>query len=230
MLFRKAILIIHGFAGGTYDEEYLQHRLELIKEYDVFSYTLPGHDGLFKSNMKEQDWIKSAEDMMDFLIKNNYKTIYVIGHSMGGVIATHIANKYEEVKKVVLIAAAFKFAGFKEENFKLIESLKNTPKIMKDYPKDEIITRLLKMPISAVKEFANLVKNNEHNLETLEQPILIIQGNNDALVPLDTADLIYNTVPSKDKNILICDGVTHDVFRSEKKEEITEEIIEFLKN
>ena len=48
MIFRKAILIIHGFAGGTYDEEYLAHRLELIRNYDVYTFTLAGHDGLFK--------------------------------------------------------------------------------------------------------------------------------------------------------------------------------------
>lgn len=228
-MLKKAILIVHGFAGGTYDEEYLQHRLELISEYDVFSFTLPGHDGLFKPNMKEQEWIKSAENMMDFLIQNNYKTIYVVGHSMGGVIATHLANKYEEVKKIVLVAAAFKFAGFDENNFKIINSLKKTPQIMKDYPKDEVITRFLKMPLSAVKEFASLVRNNEKNLNTIEIPTLVIQGNNDAIVPLETADFIYNTIPSKEKEILICDRVTHDVFRGEKKDEITKEIIEFLK-
>ena len=228
MIFRKAILIIHGFAGGTYDEEYLQHRLELIRDYDTYAFTLPGHDGLFKPNMKESDWIKSAEDMMEFLIENGYKSIYLVGHSMGGVIATHLANKYKEVKKLVLVAAAFRFAGFKEENYKIIDSLKQTPKIMKDYPKDEIVTRFLKMSLSSVKEFASLVKDNENNLKTIEIPTLIIQGNNDAIVPHTTADYIYNTIPSEEKEILICDGVTHDVFRSEKKEEITNEIIEFL--
>jgi esterase/lipase len=229
MLFRKAILIIHGFAGGTYDEEFLAHRLELIRNFDVYTFTLAGHDGLFKSNMNEAEWIKSAEDMMEFLIKNRYKTIYVVGHSMGGVIATHLANKYKEVKKIVLVAAAFRFAGYKEESFKIIDSLKETPKIFKDYSKDEIMTRLIKMPIHAVKEFANLVRNNEKNLKTIKIPVLIIQGNNDSLVPLETADFIYNEIPSEEKNILICDGVTHDVFRSKKKQEITKEIIEFLK-
>ena len=229
MLFRKAILIIHGFAGGTYDEEYLQHRLELIRNYDVYTFTLAGHDGLFKPNMTESEWIKSAEDMMDFLIQNDYKTIYVIGHSMGGVIASHLANKYKEIKKIVLVAAAFRFVGYTEDNFKIIETLKNTPKIMKDYTKDEIVTRFLKMSLPAVKEFANLVKDNEDNLKTIYIPTLIIQGNNDVLVPLETADYIYNTIPSKNKNVLICQDVTHDVFRSERKEEITREIIEFLK-
>ena len=30
MLFRKAILIIHGFAGGTYDSEDLANELNLV--------------------------------------------------------------------------------------------------------------------------------------------------------------------------------------------------------
>ena len=229
MLFRKAILIVHGFAGGTYDEEYLQHRLELIRNHDVYTFTLAGHEGLFNPNMTESEWIKSAEDMMDFLIENNYKTIYVIGHSMGGVIATHLANKYKEIKKIVLVAAAFRFIGYSEDNFKITETIKNTPKIMKDYTKDEIVTRFLKMSLPAVKEFTNLVKDNEDSLKTIDIPVLIIQGNNDVLVPLETADYIYNTIPSKNKNVLICQGVTHDIFRSERKDEITREIIEFLK-
>ena len=39
-MFRKAILIIHGFGGGVYDEEYLSTELEFIKNYDVFTFTL----------------------------------------------------------------------------------------------------------------------------------------------------------------------------------------------
>lgn len=229
MVFRKAILIIHGFAGGTYDQEFLANHLELIRNFDVYTFTLAGHDGLFKSNMTEQDWIKSAEDMMEFLIKNDYKTIYVIGHSMGGVIATRLVTKYKEVKKLVLIAAAFRYLEFTNDNLDIMKSLKKTPKIAKDYTKDEIITRLLKMPPNSMREFANLVKNNEHTLKKVNIPTLIIQGNNDDLVPLETSNIIYNEIPSQNKKILIYDGVTHDVFRSDKTKEITEEIIKFLK-
>ena len=39
MIFKKAILIIHGFAGGTYDEEQLANYLELNKDFDVFQFT-----------------------------------------------------------------------------------------------------------------------------------------------------------------------------------------------
>ena len=33
MCFRRAILIIHGFAGGTYDQEYLANYLELERKF-----------------------------------------------------------------------------------------------------------------------------------------------------------------------------------------------------
>ena len=34
MLFRKAVLIIHGFTGGPYDQEELSFHLELNKSLD----------------------------------------------------------------------------------------------------------------------------------------------------------------------------------------------------
>ena len=77
MLFRKAILIIHGYAGGTYDEEDLANYLELNKFYDVFQFTLPGHSKNL-SKVKYQDWINKSEEMMNFLIDNGYKSIYLI--------------------------------------------------------------------------------------------------------------------------------------------------------
>lgn len=227
MLFRKAILIIHGFGGGTYDEEYLSNHLELIRNYDVFTFTLAGHDGLFKSNMTEEEWIKSTENMIEFLIKNNYKTIYVIGHSMGGVLAARLASKYKEVKKLVLLAAAFRYLEFKEDNVDIVKSLKKTKELVKDY-KEEFISRLIKMPPNAIKEFMSTVKNNEHVLKYINIPTFIIQGTDDSLVPIETADYIYNKIPSTKKEVLILNEVNHDIFKSNKKEEITQEIIKFL--
>ena len=92
MLFRKAILIIHGFAGGTYDEEDLANYLELNRNFDVFQFTLPGHNRNL-SKAKYKDWIDYSESKVKWLIDNGYDSIYLIGHSMGGVIATYIASK-----------------------------------------------------------------------------------------------------------------------------------------
>ena len=227
MMLRKAILVIHGFGGGIYDEEYLINRLELIKNYDVYTFTLPGHDGI-KANMTEEKWTQRAEEMIKFLIKNKYKTIYVIGHSMGGVLATRLASKYKEVKKLVLLAAAFRYLEFKEEKLDVIKSIAKLPALAKEY-KDEFVSRLQKMPLSSLKEFMNTVRHNEDALKNIYIKTMIIQGTSDNVVPIETADFIYDLMPTKEKEVLMCEGVNHDIFRSNKKEQITNEIIEFLK-
>ena len=144
MLFRKAILIIHGFAGGTYDEEDLANFLELDPFYDVFQFTLPGHKKNL-SKVKYEEWINYSEEKLRWLIDNNYKSVYLIGHSMGGVIATYLATKYKEVKKLVLAAPAFQYLKVENEKLKISSSIKSTPDIVKTYGRNEIISRLLKL-------------------------------------------------------------------------------------
>ena len=123
ILFRKAVLIIHGFAGGTYDEEKLANFLERHAKLDVYSFTLPGHEKRTFKTVKYQEWIKESEDMLNRLINYGYKDIYLIGHSMGGVIATYLASKYKRVKKLVLAAPAFNYLVANDES-NAIEKMK----------------------------------------------------------------------------------------------------------
>src|SRR5574344_1302069 len=113
MKFRKAVLIIHGFAGGPHDNESIQFYLTM-HGFDVFTFTLPGHDRILFNKVTKEDWIKSCEDHIELLIKNKYNSICVIGHSMGGVLASYLASKYSVVKKLVLVAPAFKYLTFEE--------------------------------------------------------------------------------------------------------------------
>ena len=80
MFFRKAILIIHGFAGGTYDEEELANYLQLERFFDVYQFTLPGHEKNL-SKVKYQEWIDYSEQKLKWLIKNGYNNIYLISFS-----------------------------------------------------------------------------------------------------------------------------------------------------
>ena len=58
MLFRKAILLIHGFAGGNYDYDTLGNDLQLYYDFDVYTFTLPGHDKtIIKNGFKIFSWV-----------------------------------------------------------------------------------------------------------------------------------------------------------------------------
>lgn len=85
MLFRKAIFIIHGFAGGVWDHQNLANELQMYLDFDVYMITLPGHDKSIMTNVKRDDWVKAVENQVEKLIARGYNKIYVIGHSMGSV-------------------------------------------------------------------------------------------------------------------------------------------------
>lgn len=229
MRYRKAILIIHGFGGGTYDEEYLANRLELVHNFDVYSFTLPGHD-TNATKIKMEDWIKSCEEHVEMLINFGYKNIYVIGHSMGGVMSAYVASKYKEIKKLVLAAPAFHYLKVENDNMNLIDSFKTSMDVIKEYSGEEVISRFLRMPANAVKEFIKLVKTYYPCARDVFTPTLIIEGTKDIIVPMSSANYVYDNIKSKEKYLLVVKGINHDIFRSKRKEEVTDYVIKFLKS
>lgn len=226
MKIRKAILIIHGFAGSTYDEEILAQDLELEWNFNVFTYTLKGHENNLFMNKKYQDWIDCSVSQVEYLKKNGYKVIYVIGHSMGGVIACYLASKYKEIKKVVLAAPAFKYIYNKDDKF--ITTIKKGKLLINDYGYEEVLKRALKSSISSAKEFMKLVRKYYYTPKKITVPVLIIQGLSDNLVPKDSSLYVYNSVKGK-KVLLYLKDVNHDIFHSKKVYIINKKIKKFLK-
>lgn len=229
MIFRKAILILHGFAGGTYDQEDLANYLELNKSFDVYQFTLPGHDKNL-SKVKYSEWIEQSEKKVEWLIKNGYSNIYVIGHSMGGVIATYLAGKYKEIKKLVLAAPAFHYLNVINDDLNFKESLKAAPKVIEQYGRDEIVARFLKLNVSALGEFMSLIKEYYHAPKNVKCPVLILQGDEDHLVPQSSSEYVYSEVESNDKKLIYIKGANHDIFKCGKQEKILEIVEKFLKN
>lgn len=228
MLFRKAILLIHGFAGGSYDYGDLGNDLQLFKSFDVYTFTLPGHDKFIISNVTKEDWIKAADEQMKKIIRNGYKTIYVIGHSMGGVVATYIASKYPQVKKLVLAAPAFKYFSFKNDKLDIIESIKIFPKLIKDYSYEEVISRILKVPVLTVKEFMDLVKEHTADVPKIKVPTLIIRGMDDEIVHEDSVNYVFDNIGSKSVKLVEFKNLNHDLFINQRYLEVKNLIANFL--
>ena len=228
MNFRKAILLIHGFAGGSYDYGDLGNDLQLYKDFDVFTFTLPGHDKVVINNVTKEDWIKAAEVQIEKIINNGYKKIYLIGHSMGGIIASHLASKYPEVKKLILAAPAFKYFSFKDDKLDVIESIKKVPKLFKNYDSETVVSRILKVPVTTIKEFMDLAETHIDDVKKIEVPTLILHGLEDEIVPTDSVDYVYDNIKSKSVTLIELEGLTHDLFINNRYKEIKKLITNFL--
>lgn len=230
MLKKKAILLIHGFAGGAYDYGDLPNDLEFISNYKVFTYTLPGHNKSIINNVTKDDWIKKSEYQIEKIISHGYKDIYVIGHSMGGVIASYLASKYKEVKKLVLAAPAFQYFKFENNKINILESIKVVPTLFKDYDKSEVISRIFKVPVSTIREFTSLVKEHHDDIKNIKCPTLIIHGTKDEIVPNSSTAYVYDNIKSSSVLLVEFENLTHDLFINDRYDEVKNLIINYFKS
>ena len=225
--FEKAVLVIHGFAGGTYDQEYLANFLELDKSLDVYSFTLPGHDVKSIENATCASWIKESEKMVKFLIEAGYKNIYIVGHSMGGVIACYLATRFKEIKRLVLAAPSFTHFASKEEGG-ILAAIGKSPDIVKEYSAEEFLTRMRKLPISAVSEFFKLVDKYRKTPLKISIPVLILHGTDDQIVPISSSCEVFEEFLTTKKIFIRVNGYHHDLFKDKKVDLICKEVRKFL--
>lgn len=230
MIFRKAILLIHGFAGGEYDYGSLGNKLQYYPNFDVYTFTLPGHEKTIITKVNYTDWIKSAELMTEELINHGYKYIYVIGHSMGGVIASHIASKYSKyVKRLVLAAPAFKYMYFKNDKFDILKTIYKSPEIFNGISLDVVLSRIFKVPINTAIEFTKLVKNYHDAPINITCPTIIIHGTNDKIVPKESCEYVHNKIKSNYNVLYYVKDVNHNCFTGKRNEDVENIIISFLR-
>jgi esterase/lipase len=202
--------------------ESLAWRLEKCLTLNVYQFTLPGH--AYKENCTYHDWVKSVDEKVEMLIKDGYSEIYVVGHSMGGVLAAYAASKYPEIKKVVLAAPAFKYIGEKD-NF----SIQKAKSIVDEYGLAEILFRgFERLPISAVNEFMTLVSKYQEPPKKIKVPILIFQGLKDDIVPKESSEYVFDNVQSKTKSLVYLQKSNHDIFNGPQKGVVNIKIEKFL--
>src|SRR5690625_3753315 len=106
-------LIIHGYTGSPYEVAPIADYLREKTDWQIVVPTLPGHgDELDLEDVVYEEWLEAAEESLQQL-KAAYDVIYLIGFSMGGMIAAYLAGKFD-IQKLVLLATAGKIFSFKQ--------------------------------------------------------------------------------------------------------------------
>ena len=183
-----------------------------------------------------------------------YDTVYLIGFSMGGVIASFLASRYG-CDKLVLIAPAFKygtstqivrdfFKTFQEDNqYPSIAALFKTSgdtrhQVIAKYMHEEFASRgaayaymferLGKVKPTSFLNFTRLVASVKKEIQLDGIPTRIYQSENDELIPAESAFWIFKQIKGEDKRLMFMSGPRHRILSSTVKEEVTEDLIRFL--
>ncbi len=229
MISMKGCLFIHGFTGAPYEVEPLASYIRKKTGWVVKVPTLPGHGvTLSLKGHTYMEWITYAEQELLSLMEE-VDEVYVIGFSMGGIIASYLAAHYN-VQKLVLLSAAAYYVNPKQIVIDTKDMIKDL--MSGNINNNELFNRykqkILQTPIRSTLEFQKLVKKVKPYFQQLNIPVLIIQGECDGIVPVKSAHYLYNNIPSKEKKLYLLPCSKHHVCHGDDYEDLKNYVEDFL--
>lgn len=198
-------LLIHGFTASPTELRPCADDLHR-HGYTALGVRLAGHgthlDALRQTGWR--DWLDSTRAELDRL-RGLCETVFVVGLSMGGVIAARLAADHpDKVDGLGLLAPAFRL---QTRFLWLAPLLKNLlPDIGKGeesmlYFRERGLFTYEAMPVGALAQLAQLIGSTRPLLPRIEQPTCLFMGQREHTVRPDSAAALWQAIGSQHKKI-----------------------------
>ena len=175
----KYVLFLHGMSQNVTNYQPLYSKV-LEKKVGIFAVEYRGYGNNPESSISEDKFRRDIETAYKHLTETKGikpENIIVIGHSMGGALATNFASKHPEVKSLILICPIVNAAKIGEK-FALNKNIgEGIPENIKRFT-DKI--KPLKWLYSLRMSSLSKMKDNK-------VPTYIVQSENDMVTPLGAA-------------------------------------------
>lgn len=227
---KRGLLFIHGFTGNVTEVQPLLNYLERKKVNGIYSVvTLTGHeDALNLKGVRSDHWFRDVENAYR-LLEKKVDEVVVVGFSMGGLLALYLALRYR-VKKLILLSTAARFIDIK----RLLSTYKNLIQQRKHLTVEQAyflhatIRQTPHMTIKPVLHFYRVVRKVLPYLQQIQQPVLIIQGEQDGIVPKEAATFLYEQISSTNKYIYFSKNGMHPICYSDDQKAWFERVFQFI--
>ena len=226
---KTGVLCIHGFTGGPIELNPLVEYMKANTDWLIIVPTLPGHgDTLKLKRLTAETWMMAAEQALRQLQKQ-VDRVFVIGFSMGGIIAIYLALRYK-IEKLVLLSAAAKYISPTQLLHDVGEIAKEA---ITGALEDNLLYKLYSpklraTPIRATIEFMRLVKMVEKYYGQIKIPVCLVQGKKDGIVPFTTAPYLFEHISSTVKKLIFSEDGKHHICYSEDCNEWFSQTLAFL--
>jgi len=213
----KICLCFHGFTGGPFELEPLALHLQAAG-YTCVLPILPGHDDPDQlRRVRWNDWIEAAGREAE-IIAGQHGEFDLIGFSMGGVLAAHVANRYPVRRLVLLNAAAIyisprrflqEVAGaFQDQEWERLGKIKQTP-------------------LHATFQFMRVVRSAKPMWRGIQVPTLIAQSGKDPVIHPHSALVLADKIPGP-KQVRIFPESKHLICLGQEADSLFNTVEQFL--
>jgi pimeloyl-ACP methyl ester carboxylesterase len=198
-----SILLVHGLSGSG---RWWKHNIDALRaHHPVHVIELVGYGG--NRAFRPARLTEAAESLAHFIALLPEGRAHVIGHSMGGQIASMLAAKFpERVDRLVLAAAA----GLVRSN--IVRMALNLPVAAHYSPLDFLPTlagdALRAGPVNLLLSTLDILGADTTGVVSqIKSPTLLIWGDKDNLVPVAAGEAMHKLIPGSRLEVL--EGAGH---------------------
>lgn len=241
----EPLIILHGVFGSSDNWQTLGK--VFAEKFKVYLVDLRNHGN--SPHSSEFDYDLMVEDLMDLMSDERIEQAHILGHSMGGKVAMHLATKFpEKLIKLIVVDIAPKyypphhqqiFEGFHSVKLDSIDSRKEADEqmaaiipnigvrqfILKNLTRGGDGNFAWKLNVSVIETAIEAVGGGLDKDVSFNGPSLFISGGNSDYIKQDDYQLIANLFPSAE--IKTVDGAGHWV-HAEKPEDLKNVVLNFL--
>lgn len=228
-------ILVHGFTGTPKEMRWLGDFLH-EKSISIIAPRISGHATVPADMQRStwQDWVASIEDAYHY-IRPNVDRLYIIGLSMGGILACVTAS-YLKFEGLVTISTPYEIP-LKDWRLRFIRQFALVmPKIQKgegDWQnKDAKIDHVEYpyQPTRSIAELLDLFVQLQSSLPKLRLPSFHIHSTQDQSVPFHHLQQIVEQNGSVKKRSLLVHKSGHVVIREPDRFQVFQEIYKFILN
>jgi carboxylesterase len=192
------VVLVHGFTGSPYEVRYLGEQLARAG-YSVRAPLLPGHGTTLEDldATTWQDWTEAVERALDSM-RVRCRKIAVVGQSLGGLLALHLASHRRDIACVASLAAPLWLEGLSARVAAWtrgpLRRVRAIPKLGGSDVRDKRAKRenpcYPAIPTRALGQLLELMPIVEAALPAVTQPVLVLHAIQDHTAPVACAKTI----------------------------------------
>jgi acylglycerol lipase len=246
---KAVLLVVHGL--GEHSGRYMN----VVNHFVPLGYAVYGFDhiGHGKSG-GVREFVERFEDYTDTLtiyysmVKGWQpgRPIFLLGHSMGGLIAPYyLIDHQADFQGAVISAPAIKVSG----NISPVtitlgkvlsvllpkmgilpvdpNTVSRDPEVVKAYAGDPLVFHG-KTPARLAAEMLKAMLRVSAEAGKITLPFIALQGSDDKLVDPGAAQMLYDKAGSKDKTLKIYQGFYHEVFNEPERARVLKDVETWL--
>ena len=242
---KAVLLIIHGLG------EHCGRYMNVVNHFVPLGYAVYGFDHI--GHGKSEGMREVVERFADYtdtlavyheMVKGRQtgKPIFLLGHSMGGLIVSYyLLDHQADFRGAVISAPVIKVSDNISQATILIgkilsalapklgllpldaKNISRDPEVVKAYIDDPLVFHG-KTPARLAAELLKAMLRVTAEAGKITLPFIVLQGSEDKLVDPGGAQTLYDKAGSKDKTIRIYEGLYHEVFNEPERARVLKDV------